>query len=197
MPHPTTQVEAEEARPNTLSVPLRIGLVGQATESKGITPFLALARSFRQSHPDTVRFHLVGNAPAGADMAAFAVLDEKVPTLHIPRTEFVAKLRRLDAITWLRPVIATRVPIVMDLFERYGEIGELCDDVAQMPAVIARLADAPDPARYEHHVANLRRIRASRTPAALAADYRRIIDGGFPGLLAPSAQGVRAVVAAC
>jgi hypothetical protein len=208
LPHLTSQIEAEEAQPNTLTVPLRIGLVGQATEAKGITPFLTLARKFQHSHPDAVRFHLVGNAPAGSDMTAFNALNEPVATLHIPRPVFIEKLRRLhyvclvltpdyyelsasgalmDAITWLRPVIATRMPIVVDLFERFGDIGELCDDVDDMRGVIARLADVPDPTRYDRQVANLRRVRASRTPEALAAEYRRMIDAGFPGLLESAA----------
>jgi hypothetical protein len=207
LPHPISQIESEGAEPNALGIPLRIGLVGQATEAKGITPFLNLARAFQRTHADTVRFHLVGNAPAGTDMTPFAVLNEPVPAFHVPRPEFIEKLRRLhyvclmlqpgyyelsasgallDAITWLRPVIATRVPIIVELFERFGEIGELCDDFDDMQAVITRLADAPDPARYNRQVANLRRVRDSRTPEALAADYRRMIGAGFPGLFDPA-----------
>jgi len=207
LPHPISQIESEGAEPNTLGIPLRIGLVGQATEAKGITPFLNLARAFQRTHLDTVRFHLVGNAPAGTDMTPFAVLNEPVPAFHIPRPEFIEKLRGLhyvclmlqpgyyelsasgallDAITWLRPVIATRVPIIVELFERFGEIGELCDDLDDMQAAIARLADAPDPARYNRQIANLRRVRDSRTPEALAADYRSMIGAGFPGLFDPT-----------
>jgi hypothetical protein len=208
LPLPISQIESEDAEPNTLTVPLRLGLVGQATEAKGITPFLNLARAFQQTHPDTVRFHLVGNAPAGTDMTPFAVLNEPVPIFHIPRPEFIEKLRRLhyvclmlqpgyyelsasgallDAITWLRPVIATRVPIIVELFERFGEIGELCDDLDDMRAVITRLVEAPDPARYDRQVANLRRVRDSRAPESLAADYRRMVGAAFPGLLTPVA----------
>ena len=38
----------------------------------------------------------------------------------------------LDAITWLKPIIANRIPFVANLFERYGDIGYLCDDPDQM-----------------------------------------------------------------
>ena len=213
LPLPISQRESETAEPNTLTLPLRIGLVGQATEAKGITPFLGLAREFAATHPDAVRFHLVGNAPAGSDLTALAILGEPVPTLHIPRTEFVAKLRRLhyvclllqpsyyelsasgallDAITWLRPIISTPMPIIKDLFDRFGDIGELCDDLPGMRAAISRLAVAPDPARYQRQVANLRRIRSSRTPQALAADYRSLIGAAFPNLLTQATACVHA-----
>ena len=205
LPLPINKVEADAAQPRALTTPVRIGLVGQATESKGITPFLALARDFAQSHPNAVSFHLVGNAPSNTDMSVFAVLNEPVPTGHLPRAEFVEKLRRLhyvclplqpsyyelsasgaliDAVVWLRPVIATRVPIIEDLFDRFGDIGELCDNLAAVRAAIARLASAPDPQRYDRQVANLRRARSSRLPASQASEYRRIVEAGFPGLLA-------------
>jgi hypothetical protein len=86
-------------------------------------------------------------------------------------------------VTWLRPVIATRLPVITDLFDRFGDIGELCDDNAAAHAAIARLADNPDPARYQRQVDNLRRARQSRMPDDLARDYARVIEGAFPGLL--------------
>jgi hypothetical protein len=204
LPHPISPIEVQGAEPNHLAPPIRIGLVGQATESKGITPFLAMARAFRQSHPSAVSFHIVGNAPRDIDLNAFAVLSEPVPTLHISRPEYLEKLRRLhyvclllrpdyyelsasgalmDAVIWMRPVIATRVPIIEDLFDRFGDIGELCDDVASAHAAVARLASAPDPQRYERQIANLRRLRTSRLPETQAPDYRRLIDAAFPALL--------------
>ena len=204
LPHAVSPSEAVDAVPNELASPVRFGLVGQATVAKGITPFLMLAREFQQSHPRTVRFHLVGNAPPGTDMTTFAVLDEPVPTTHIARQDFLTKLQRLhyvclllrpeyyelsasgalmDAIIWLRPIIATPIPMITDLFDRFGDIGELCDDLDAVRVAMARLVDTPDPARYERQVANLRRLRASRLPQAQATDYQQIIAAGFPGLL--------------
>jgi hypothetical protein len=208
LPHPINPAEAREAEANHLTAPLRFGLVGQATKSKGITPFLDLAQRFALTHPDGVRFHVVGNAPVGTDMAPFAVLDDPVPFGHLDRAEFLRKIRRLhyvclllqhqyyalsasgalmDALIWLRPVIATRVPIIVDLFDRFGDIGELCDDVDAAYAAIARLADHPDPARYERQVENLRRARESRLPSGLAGEYRALTETGFPGLLSQPA----------
>jgi hypothetical protein len=209
VPHPTNPSEFEDTEPVTLTTPVRIGLVGQATEAKGITPFLALAGAFDQTLPDAVSFHLVGHPAPGADMKAFAVLREPIATWRLTRAEFIEKLRRLhyvclplepayyglsasgaviDAINWLKPIIATRVPIIVDLFARFGDIGILCDDIDDMRSAIESLVRDHDQARYDRQVANLRRVRASRSPEALAAAYRVITTAGFPGLLADTGR---------
>jgi hypothetical protein len=210
LPLPINQAEAEQVRPANLAVPVRIGLVGQANESKGITPFLALAQEFRQTLPDAVNFHLVGLPGAGVDISSFDVLHDEKPYEGLSRPRFIEKLQRLhyvclplqqayyglaasgalvDAITWLKPIIATPMPIIVDLFDRFGDIGFLCHDLDQMRAAIDSLAREPDQNRYDRQVANLRRIRAGRLPAALASDYRALIKMGFPGLLTDNQSG--------
>jgi glycosyltransferase involved in cell wall biosynthesis len=210
LPLPINQVETEQAEPLALTTPIRIGLVGMASEAKGITPFLGLAATFRRTLPDAVTFHLVGNPLTGTDMTPYAALHEPPRMERFERADFVEKLKRLhyvclplnpayytfsasgallDAVTWLKPVIATRVPFIADLFDRFGDIGELCDDVDSMRDAIEGLAVNPDPERYARQVANLRRVQASRTPAALAADYRMMTNAVFPGLLAPRSHG--------
>ena len=73
------------------------------------------------------------------------------------------------------------------MFARFGDIGFLCDDLDQMRNAIDSLARNPDPDRYNRQIANLRRIRSSRMPAALASDYRSLVEAGFPGLFTPAA----------
>jgi len=208
LPHPINQAEADLARPRPLTTPVRIGLVGQATEAKGVTPFLELAQHFRQARPDAVTFHLVGHPPHGADVGPFAVLHDPLPATWPTREEFIERLATLnyiclplnatyyelsasgaliDAITWLRPIIATSVPIVADLFARFGDIGFLCDNLDQMRAAIDLLVSEPDQSRYDRQVANLRRIRANRLPAALAIEYRAMTEVAFPGLFSQAA----------
>ncbi len=204
LPLPVNQAEVVDAPALELSLPLRIGLVGQATEAKGIGPFLELAQRFQVSHPGQVEFHLVGRAPPGADLARFAPLASPVTHAPLSRAAFVAALARLhfvclplqagyydlsasgaliDALTWLKPVIATDRPIVRDLFDRFGDIGSLCADTAGMAAAIAAWLETMDTARYAAQVEAMRRARASRMPAALAVEYARIAGAGFPGLL--------------
>jgi hypothetical protein len=206
LPHPVIQTEIGRAAPVSLTLPLHIGLVGQATEAKGITPFLELARELKARHGDRLTFEVVGCAPPGSDLGRFAALDAPVTHQHLSREAFRTRLARLhfvclplqqgyyslsasgafvDAITWLKPVIACRVPIVEDAFVRFGELGHLCDDVAAMRAVIEHLVVQPDPARYAMQVAAMRRARDARLPDALARDCRGILTRGFPRLFAP------------
>jgi glycosyltransferase involved in cell wall biosynthesis len=203
LPLPVNQAEIVLDRPAPFQAPLRLGLVGQATEAKGITAFLDLARGFRTTAPGRLAFHLVGKIPEGDDPARYAPLEEAVQSTPLSRSEFQRRLSRLhfvclpmqsgyydlsasgaliDAITWLRPIIATPVPAVRDLFEEFGDIGYLCPDVEAMHAVLARLAHDMDAERHAAQVEQLRRVRDSRTPEALAARFREIVGAGFPAL---------------
>ena len=193
LPLPINLSEAESAHPIALTNPVRIGLVGQATVAKGTTSFLTLARAFRRTLPDAVSFHLVGHPGAGFDSGAFDVLQDQRPYERLSRPKFLKELHRLhyvclplqpayyglsasgallDAVTWLKPILATRVPIIVDLFARFGDIGILCEDIDAMEHAIQSVVRNPDQARYNCQVANLRRIRASRMPDVLAFAYR-------------------------
>lgn len=188
-----------------LSRPVQIGFVGQATEAKGITAFLDTAALFRERYPGLVQFHLVGRMMPGSDPAGFAVLDSPTSDQHLSRQEFLARLSRLhfvflpfnpgyynlsasgallDAITWLKPIIATRLPIVADLFARFGDIGYLCDDPDGMRVILEEIVTRSDPERYREQAAAMRRARAARMPSVLADRYRSILSEGF-GLRSP------------
>jgi hypothetical protein len=212
LPHPVIQAERDCVIPVPYHLPLRIGLVGQATEAKGVTPFLELARKLKARHGDKVCFEVIGRAPPGSDLARFAVLDEPVTHEHLSRAAFRARLAQLhyvclpfqtgyynlsasgafiDAVTWLKPIIACRVPIVEDAFTCFGELGHLCHDASEMCDLVEGLVTQPDPGRYAAQVEALRQAREVRTPDALARDYRGIVARGFPRLLA-SAQATSA-----
>jgi hypothetical protein len=205
LPLPINQAELARVPDPALRLPLQIGLVGQATEAKGIIPFLAMACRFRKTHPGQVEFHLVGRAPPGSELSRFAPLASPVSTDPLPRAAFVAALSRLhfvclplqsgyydlsasgaliDAVTWLKPVIASDRPILRDLFSRFGDLGYLCADTAAMQAAITAVLATMDTARYASQTETLRRVRASRTPAALAPEYARLVMSGFPSLFA-------------
>jgi hypothetical protein len=204
LPLPINTTELPQQHDIDLVPPVRIGLVGQATRAKGIDLFLDVARDFKARHGHRVEFVLVGTATAGSDLSAFGMLEDPVTIEALPRDQYLARLAKLhyvflplqaqyyklsasgaliDAITWLKPVIATRLPIVEALFRRFGDIGALCDDAAAMRAALEVVVSALDPARYQRQVEALRVVRASRSPAALAADYRAMVQGLCPGLL--------------
>jgi hypothetical protein len=153
LPHPANLAEVEYCRSLRLEYPVRVGLVGQATEAKGITPFLETAQLFKQQYGERVEFYLVGRVFPGDDTSAFAILDGPVSTATLSRADFrdllahlhfvylplqppyyrlAASGALLDAITWLKPVIATSVHIVSDMFAGFGDIGYLCDTTAEM-----------------------------------------------------------------
>ncbi len=191
-----------------LAPPVCFGFVGQATEAKGIDIFLRVAAAARARFGGRVAFVVIGRAPPGSDLARFADLAAPVGPEHLSRAEFVARLARvhyvllpfqpgyydlatsgalIDAVTWLRPVIAMPTGFVDSLFSAYGDVGEICADEAAITDAVTAVAASPDPARYERQRAALRRAREDRRPEALAACYRAVVTAGFPGLFAPVA----------
>ncbi len=204
LPLPTNLAEVAYCRDLPLQYPVRIGLVGQATEAKGITPFLETARLFKQQYGERVEFYLVGRVFPGDDTARFASLDAPVSTTDLARDDFRDLLGRLhfvflplqpqyyslaasgallDAITWLKPVIATSVPIVSDFFVRFGDIGYLCNSTAEMQQALHTVLTDMDPVRYAHQVEAMRRVREARLPANLALHLRGVIQAHFPELV--------------
>jgi hypothetical protein len=183
--------------------PLRVGFVGQATEAKGIGIFLSLARAMRARHGDRVAFHVIGRAQPGTDVSIFAPLEETPSEEHLPRAEFVRRIARLhyvllpfrpgyyelaasgaliDAVTWLKPVLAMPVGFVEALFAEAGDIGHLCAGEDDLLGTLETLVTAPDPARYAAQVEALRRARAARLPDAVAPAYARMVQANFPFL---------------
>ncbi|HEY0523206.1 MAG TPA: glycosyltransferase [Stellaceae bacterium] len=204
LPLPINTAEIPERPDTTLQAPVRIGFVGQATAAKGIDFFLDVARDFKARFGDRIEFYLVGRAMPGSDIAPFSVLAHPVTTDHLSRAEFVERLAKLhyvflpfregyynlsasgallDAMTWLKPVIATKLPLVEHVFARFGDLGYMCEGDAGMRRALEEIMTAMDAGRYARQVEGLKRARESRTPEALARDYRAILDRHFGGLL--------------
>ncbi len=204
LPLPINLAEMPADTHPMLDRPIRVGLVGQATAAKGSNLFLEAARAMQARHGDRVEFHLVGRLADGVDPAPYSVL-ARVPTHeHLSRADFTARLARLhyvflpldvgyyglaasgaliDAITWLKPIIVPRVPIVEALFRAHGDIGHLADRREDMVAVLDAVISAADAPRYAAQVAALGAARAARTPQALAATFRASLRQHMPGLL--------------
>ena len=206
LPLPANVDEIDLQAETSPTAPVRFGLIGQATKDKGIDAFLDIARRMKARHGSAVEFHLVGAMRPGDDPARFAVLADPVNVGALDRARFVERLGRLhyvlmpinpgyyrlsasgaviDALTWLKPMIATPLPIVADLFARFGDLGTLSEDEAAMEAAVEAVIANPDPERYARQRAALAAARASRTPDRLAADHAALVARGFPGLLAP------------
>jgi len=208
LPVNTGEVPAAAAEPPP-PPPLRIGFVGLGTPDKGMDVFLDIAKRIRARHgADAVAFVHVGRIAPQADPAAFALLAHPPATAQLPRAEFVARLaglhyvflpfRRgyydlsasgalLDALTWLKPVITTRVPLTEQFFTEYGEIGVLCEDDAGLEAAVEAAITRPDPARHAAQVLALRAARETRSVGPLARRFAEAVQRGFPGLLGGAA----------
>ncbi len=189
----------------SLSYPLRIGFVGQATLAKGIDIFLEIAREMTERHPGRLEFFVIGRAYPGAEMPDFSVLAHPIATDYLAREQFMRMISELhyvflpfqgdyyrlaasgaliDAVTWLKPIIAGELPIVANWFNTFGDIGYLCVDPAAMRDQIDNIVQTLDSEHYRRQVDALRHARGSRTPELLGRRYRDIVAAAFPKLIA-------------
>ena len=76
------------------------------------------------------------------------------------------------------PLLTLDGPLSRRLFQDAGDIGHLCRDPEHLACTVDELARLPDPARYRAQVENLKRLRASRTPHALAPRLRELWGEG-------------------
>jgi hypothetical protein len=83
----------------------------------------------------------------------------------------------LDAIAHRKPVIVTDIPFARDLFDRFGDIGDICRSQAELVEAITRASTAADPTRYRRQIENLDNVAAAREIAVLAPRLRSIVDG--------------------
>jgi hypothetical protein len=202
--HPVNLAEAAQQQPVPLAFPVRIAFAGMATEAKGIRSFLEVARNCKALYGDRVEFHIVGGRPANIPPEKFRDIAHEVETGHISRAAFTERLERMhfvmlplradyynlspsgglmDAIGWAKPLIATRIPIVKNLFAEGGDIGYLCEGNHGLQAAVEAIVNDMDAGRHARQTEALRRLRVQRAPTALALAYRDMVRRGFPGLL--------------
>jgi glycosyltransferase involved in cell wall biosynthesis len=203
LPLPINTAEIATAAETPLALPLRMGFVGLGTPAKGMDVFLSVAARLKARWGERVEFIHIGRMPP--DMPpGVKVLAHPAAREPLPREEFAARLGSLhyvmlpfrkgyydfsasgaliDALTWLKPVITTGVPLTRQFFEEYGDIGELCEDEDGLEAAVEAILAAPDAARHARQVAALRQARESRRVEVLALQYRRMVENVFPGLL--------------
>jgi glycosyltransferase involved in cell wall biosynthesis len=177
--------------------PIRFGFLGLATRQKGLFKFLAAAAETTRRFPGRAEFHLVGRlheSYAPGKLPDLQVLATGPAPTPLERAPYVARLQKLhyvclfferdyyrltasgvllDCIAYEIPIISRRIPIVEDLTREFGEIGYLCEP-ADYAGTIAAILEHPDPEAYSRQVANLRRVKASRSPEALAQKLRAL-----------------------
>lgn len=201
LPLPVNLAELNGAPSPSFAPPWRFGLIGQATKAKGIEVFLDLATRTKARFGERVEFYVIGGFRHDMEQAQLSALAHPPDYSVLTRAAFTARLAAMhyilmplapeyyalsasgavvDAITWEKPMIATPIPIIDDLFARWGDLGQLCAGAEEMAAALARVVENPDPARYAAQQETLHRVRESRAPARLAAGYAALVAEKFP-----------------
>jgi len=189
----------EDAAPSTLpeTGPMTFSFLGLVEEAKGFAEFVDLAAVFGASWGESVRFDLIG-----AKRRGFAVDPARswVQTYGeggpIPREVFERQLREttyavfpyessyyklvasgsvLDALTAGKPLIALRNSQFEEMFRTMGDIGYLCDDLAEMKRVIETILRERPRERHRRQSENILRTRRIYEPAAVGAQLREVL----------------------
>lgn len=194
--HPLAPNEAEDVF-DDVTFPVRFGFLGLATEAKGFPVFSRLAAAMTAKHGAKTEFHAIGRLQADrlADDASMDALATKPGHERLSRGQFIERMRPLhftvlpfepgyynmsasgtllDAIAWKKPILARRIAVFEQLFCRFGDVGYLFSDEAELGAIVDEIVDRPDRSRYRQQVANLRRAEKARLPETLAMHYREI-----------------------
>jgi len=186
-----------------LRSPVKIGFLGMATRAKGYDAFLRIASEFGRAHPGAAEFHGVGMlhsefegadqsalsvpmTPMGLNRAAYAAAVSRLHYACLPYSgsyyRFIASGVLVDAIAWCKPIIAIEQPVLTEARTRFGDVGYLCRDEAEVRSVIRDIALRPDPRRYAAQLEAMSRWRQTRLPSALGREYGRTVQRVFPGL---------------
>jgi glycosyltransferase involved in cell wall biosynthesis len=176
-----------------LSEPIRFGFLGLADKPKGFPLFLTLANHVIAKYGHCVEFHAIGRFPEnGAPVNGVEVLATKPGITRMSRADFIrgvlplhfvvlpheavsytvtASGVLLDAIALGKPVIARKIPIFEEMFERHGDIGYLFCNDSELTPIVEKILQTIDKSRYRTQVLNLLRARKSRAPETLAEAY--------------------------
>jgi glycosyltransferase involved in cell wall biosynthesis len=184
-----------------LSKPIRFGFLGLANEHKGFSEFVKFATQVSRVYRNEAEFHAIGMFPNGkAPVMELDALAIKPCLERLSRSDFVDGVKQLhfaifphrmeqygltasgvllDAMAWGKPIIARRIPIFHDLFEKYGDIGYLFDNDSELADITERIIVEFNQIRYKRQKLNILKARCARMPGALARTYREITERGM------------------
>ena len=163
-------------------------------ENKGFAEFARLADELAGGSVK-VSFDLIGGVPADAATtvpasvrthAAAGPLTREAYERLLQQTSYtifpydpgfyslVASGAVLDTLAAGKPLIALRNSQFQEMFAAMGDIGYLCDDVAEMRAVVAGILKDPPHARYRQQSENILARRSVYAPASVGDELRRL-----------------------
>lgn len=180
-----------------LDFPVQFGFLGYATEKKGFSQYLDVASEISMQFPGQANFHVIGQVSEEykrknfSKMAYIGEIPQKESPLN--RNEYVDRLKCLhyvcmfydkhyefcasgvlmDSIAWEKPIIASQLMIFKNLQKRFGDIGYLCRK-NEIAGTIRSILRAKDSTIYKRQVLNIRKLKTSRAPEALALKYSEL-----------------------
>jgi hypothetical protein len=80
-----------------------------------------------------------------------------------------------DALAFAKPLIAIRNPFFEHYFSRFGDIGYLCDDYAEVKKMVSDILMHGSGGRYERQIKNLLRCRKSLSLEKIGETLAEII----------------------
>ncbi len=173
------------------------GFSDAATEPKGFSRYLEVAKEISERFPGQASFSFVGFLAESqtSDSLPNLVYLQDAPTHDkLDRDEYVRRANELhfvcmfyekeyefaasgvlaDAIEWEKPLIASQLPLFANV-ERKFPGSAYISERANFGQVIERILTTFDPEYYEKQLQAIRELKHSRTPAVLADTYRLLV----------------------
>lgn len=179
------------------SGPLTFSFLGLVDDMKGFPEFVDLAERVVAVSGAAARFDLIGGTREGnlpySPGRAVVTYSQDGP---MPRVlyeaklceisyavfpynpsyyRFVASASVLDALSAGKPIIALRNSQFEEMFAAMGNIGYLCDSMADMAALIANIVREPPRERYDQQSSNILAKRAIYSTDAVGRQLRRVL----------------------
>lgn len=188
MEHPVLQDELQPFVPPAPDRPFRLGFCGHCGKGKGFDFFVDMARQFAG---EKMTFHAIGALNpnvAGMDLSslsrkpsakglardAFTAALGEVDMVCLPLGKdprFVASGSIIDAFSAGKPLLVTNNPMLQAIAGKYGEFGVRVDDRAGIRTFLETFERTAVIEKFPIWNESITRIRAARTPSALAAAY--------------------------
>jgi hypothetical protein len=174
--------------------PIRFSFLGLVDDTKNFPAFVSIATAVAPSWPEKVAFDLIGGTregplpePPGPWVKTYSdggpMPRDRYDTL-LGQTSYalfpydqvfyklIASGSVLDALAAGKPFIALRTAQFEEMFRLMGDIGYLCDDVAEMQAVVTGILRDPPHERYRQQSLNILTGRKAYSPAEVGAQLR-------------------------
>ena len=174
--------------------PYNFGIIGRGNKSKNGELIFDLARDTKRLvEKGDISFQIIGETDesilaCASDLVSYyrSPLDEPEFTRMIGALDYAlffwgarsykatASGSLLDAVNFLKPLISLNNDYIKYYFERFGNIGFLCNSIEEMGEKIASIVRDPRAfdAIYDEQVGNLRKMKADMSLASIGVELK-------------------------